>query len=200
MGKWGERFIMLKKVTGKCLYSDHCNGYQETACCKSLRVLVLGAPGVGKTSVLEQFLYGKFCSDYLPTVSEVYKSRVFIKKDKAKKEINLELRDFNGKINQMFTRLYREEVIKADAFIIVYSENSEQSFAKVVETVADINNIRNVKSPILILQNKKDLKSYEELSKYFYMINTKHAVVSAKDNKNIHDAFKDLILDLERDF
>ena len=175
----------------------HRNRFRQTICCKTLRVLVLGAPGVGKTSVLEQFLYGKFCNDYLPTVSEVYKSRIFLRKDNSVKEIVLELRDFNGKINQMFTGLYREEVSKADAFIVVYSGNSEQSFAKVVETVADINNLRNGRSPILILQNKTDLKNYDELTKYFHMINTKHAEVSAKDNKNIHDAIKELLLDLE---
>ena len=56
--------------SGSTSVGSNCNGEQLPAAKSNYRILVLGACGVGKTSIVRQFLYDKFSPKYKATACE----------------------------------------------------------------------------------------------------------------------------------
>lgn len=44
---------------------------------KDYRVVVFGAAGVGKSSIVQQFVYGTYKEGYIPTVEDTYRKVTF---------------------------------------------------------------------------------------------------------------------------
>ena len=56
--------------SGSNSVGSNCNGGELPAAKSNYRILVLGACGVGKTSIVRQFLYDKFSPKYKATACE----------------------------------------------------------------------------------------------------------------------------------
>jgi len=124
------------------------------------KVIVIGDPAVGKTSLLTKFATNKFEEKYLPTVG------VSIVKEP------IELKDMNATINLMFWdvagqpqfyMLHRPYFNGADGMILVFDITRSSTFS-------NINNWYNsaVKYglsgiPRLLIGNKKDLKEERKI-------------------------------------
>ena len=59
---------------------------------KRKKILVLGAPGVGKSAVIMRFTDDVFKQDYIPTLQETYKKEFAFNNEK----VELELNDLDG--------------------------------------------------------------------------------------------------------
>ncbi|KAF7201481.1 GTP-binding protein Di-Ras1b [Nothobranchius furzeri] len=163
------------------------------------RVVVFGAGGVGKSSLVLRFVKGTFRDTYIPTVEDTY--RQVISCDKS--VCTLQITDTTG--SHQFPAMQRLSISKGHAFILVYSITSKQSLEELKPIYQQILAIKgNVESiPIMLVGNKSD-ETHRELEtkdgeaqanqwKCAFM------ETSAKTNHNVTELFQELLnLDKKR--
>lgn len=165
---------------------------------KTFKIMLLGAPNVGKTCLVKRFVHDKFNDDHLPTIADIYETGLFLNFDNQLKQFDIEINDFSGDFKHDFPEIYREKILLSDGFIIVYSKDEPNSLANVVEIVADINKLKE--APVtMVLENKSDCENNnnDKIKTEFQIINSRHMKVSAKSNTGVHEAITTLIYDLE---
>ncbi|XP_017272236.1 GTP-binding protein Di-Ras1b [Kryptolebias marmoratus] len=163
------------------------------------RVVVFGAGGVGKSSLVLRFVKGTFRDTYIPTVEDTY--RQVISCDKS--VCTLQITDTTG--SHQFPAMQRLSISKGHAFILVYSITSKQSLEELKPIYQQILAIKgNVESiPIMLVGNKsdethrevetKDGEAQANLWKCAFM------ETSAKTNHNVTELFQELLnLDKKR--
>eukprot|EP01112_Ceratiomyxa_fruticulosa_P000182 TRINITY_DN10194_c0_g1_i1.p1 TRINITY_DN10194_c0_g1~~TRINITY_DN10194_c0_g1_i1.p1 ORF type:complete len:150 (-),score=8.17 TRINITY_DN10194_c0_g1_i1:53-502(-) len=119
------------------------------------KIAVVGAGGVGKSSLVVRFIQGSFIQKYEPTVEDSYRKMVEV----DKKPYILNLYDTAGQ--ESYSAL-REQYIKiAHGFILVFSLASQPSFHYATRTYDNIRTLSKETTdiPILFVENKVDLES-----------------------------------------
>uniref|UniRef100_A0A8D0KLN7 DIRAS family GTPase 2 n=1 Tax=Salvator merianae TaxID=96440 RepID=A0A8D0KLN7_SALMN len=162
------------------------------------RVVVFGAGGVGKSSLVLRFVKGTFRDSYIPTIEDTY--RQVISCDKS--ICTLQITDTTG--SHQFPAMQRLSISKGHAFILVYSITSRQSleelkpiYEQICQIKGDIDSI-----PIMLVGNKNDEDHNREVQtsdgeamarkwKCAFM------ETSAKMNHNVKELFQEL-LNLEK--
>ncbi|XP_056334347.1 GTP-binding protein Di-Ras1b [Danio aesculapii] len=161
------------------------------------RVVVFGAGGVGKSSLVLRFVKGTFRDTYIPTVEDTY--RQVISCDKS--VCTLQITDTTG--SHQFPAMQRLSISKGHAFILVYSITSKQSLEELKPIYQQIlaikGNIENI--PIMLVGNKSDetqrevkTEDGEAQSKTWKCA---FMETSAKTNHNVTELFQEL-LNLEK--
>ena len=119
------------------------------------KVVILGDSGVGKTSILNRYLFDKFDNSSMPTLGGSFKSKLL---NVGEGDIKLNLWDTAGQEKfKSLTRMYYQD---AEAAIIVYDTTFRESFDSAKNWVQDLK--QNSTSPdviIAIVGNKCDLSS-----------------------------------------
>lgn len=158
------------------------------------RVVVFGAGGVGKSSLVLRFVRGTFRESYIPTIEDTYRQVISCNKQVC----TLQITDTTG--SHQFPAMQRLSISKGHAFILVYSITSRQSLEELKPIVNEIveikrNDIDNI--PIMLVGNKCDevnrevLQSEgEDLSKHW---NCAFLETSAKTNHNVKELFQELL-------
>lgn len=127
------------------------------------KIIVIGDPAVGKTSLLTNFCGDKFEYEYIPTVGvNITKEPVTIKDDLGNDTtINLMVWDIAGQ--PQFYMLHRPYFNGADGMILVYDITRSSSFS-------NINNWFNTSVkyglssiPRILIGNKVDLKDERKI-------------------------------------
>ncbi|KAG7212080.1 hypothetical protein KM043_012434 [Ampulex compressa] len=85
------------------------------------RVVVFGAGGVGKSSLVLRFVKGTFRESYIPTIEDTYRQVISCNKNIC----TLQITDTTG--SHQFPAMQRLSISKGHAFILVYSVCSRQS-------------------------------------------------------------------------
>ncbi|KAK3910458.1 GTP-binding protein Di-Ras2 [Frankliniella fusca] len=85
------------------------------------RVVVFGAGGVGKSSLVLRFVKGTFRESYIPTIEDTYRQVISCNKNIC----TLQITDTTG--SHQFPAMQRLSISKGHAFILVYSCTSKQS-------------------------------------------------------------------------
>ncbi|XP_073688856.1 GTP-binding protein Di-Ras1b [Garra rufa] len=161
------------------------------------RVVVFGAGGVGKSSLVLRFVKGTFRDTYIPTVEDTY--RQVISCDKS--VCTLQITDTTG--SHQFPAMQRLSISKGHAFILVYSITSKQSLEELKPIYQQIlaikSSVENI--PIMLVGNKSDETQREvktedgeaqsKIWKCAFM------ETSAKTNHNVTELFQEL-LNLEK--
>ncbi|XP_063067413.1 GTP-binding protein Di-Ras2 [Engraulis encrasicolus] len=163
------------------------------------RVVVFGAGGVGKSSLVLRFVKGTFRESYIPTIEDTY--RQVISCDKS--ICTLQITDTTG--SHQFPAMQRLSISKGHAFILVYSVTSKQSleelkpmYEQIVQIkVADVESI-----PIMLVGNKCDETAQREVETPAGEAMAKRwkcafMETSAKTNHNVKELFQEL-LNLEK--
>nr|XP_053627342.1 ras-related protein Rap1-like [Cherax quadricarinatus] len=164
---------------------------------KENKLVVLGAGGVGKTSLVLQFLQGFFSPTYKPTVEDCYSHTLQLPNGLFH---SLEILDTSG--SHCFPAMRELSIRSGRAFVIVFAVNSEQSFyeAQALWTlITEVKDLDNV--PTVLVGNKIDLSaerevSWEEANAYAteVMPNAAYVETSAKYNLNVTLVFKELLV------
>ncbi|KAM4639593.1 DIRA2 protein, partial [Probosciger aterrimus] len=162
------------------------------------RVVVFGAGGVGKSSLVLRFVKGTFRESYIPTIEDTY--RQVISCDKS--ICTLQITDTTG--SHQFPAMQRLSISKGHAFILVYSITSRQSleelkpiYEQICQIKGDIENI-----PIMLVGNKNDESQNREVDSSEGEAMAKKwkcafMETSAKLNHNVKELFQEL-LNLEK--
>ncbi|XP_025938705.1 GTP-binding protein Di-Ras2 [Apteryx rowi] len=162
------------------------------------RVVVFGAGGVGKSSLVLRFVKGTFRESYIPTIEDTY--RQVISCDKS--ICTLQITDTTG--SHQFPAMQRLSISKGHAFILVYSVTSRQSLEELKPIYEQICQIKgDVESiPIMLVGNKNDENQNREVDSSEGEAMAKKwkcafMETSAKLNHNVKELFQEL-LNLEK--
>ncbi|KAF1415398.1 GTP-binding protein Di-Ras2, partial [Eudyptes chrysocome] len=162
------------------------------------RVVVFGAGGVGKSSLVLRFVKGTFRESYIPTVEDTY--RQVISCDKS--ICTLQITDTTG--SHQFPAMQRLSISKGHAFILVYSITSRQSLEELKPIYEQICQIKgDIESiPIMLVGNKNDENQNREVDSSEGEAMAKKwkcafMETSAKLNHNVKELFQEL-LNLEK--
>uniref|UniRef100_A0A8D0GVS1 DIRAS family GTPase 2 n=1 Tax=Sphenodon punctatus TaxID=8508 RepID=A0A8D0GVS1_SPHPU len=162
------------------------------------RVVVFGAGGVGKSSLVLRFVKGTFRESYIPTIEDTY--RQVISCDKS--ICTLQITDTTG--SHQFPAMQRLSISKGHAFILVYSITSRQSLEELKPIYEQICQIKgDVESiPIMLVGNKNDENQNREVQSSDGEAMAKKwkcafMETSAKTNHNVKELFQEL-LNLEK--
>ncbi|KAM8792464.1 GTP-binding protein Di-Ras2 [Centrocercus urophasianus] len=162
------------------------------------RVVVFGAGGVGKSSLVLRFVKGTFRESYIPTIEDTY--RQVISCDKS--ICTLQITDTTG--SHQFPAMQRLSISKGHAFILVYSITSRQSLEELKPIYEQICQIKgDIESiPIMLVGNKNDENQNREVESSEGEAMAKKwkcafMETSAKLNHNVKELFQEL-LNLEK--
>ncbi|EDW15519.1 GTP-binding protein Di-Ras2 [Drosophila mojavensis] len=159
------------------------------------RVVVFGAGGVGKSSLVLRFIKGTFRESYIPTIEDTYRQVISCNKNIC----TLQITDTTG--SHQFPAMQRLSISKGHAFILVYSVCSKQSLEElrpiwelIKELKGDVNSI-----PVMLVGNKCDEST--ELREVSQMEGQAQATTwgisfmetSAKTNHNVTELFQELL-------
>ncbi|CAK9302790.1 unnamed protein product [Gordionus sp. m RMFG-2023] len=160
------------------------------------KVVVFGAAGVGKSSLVVRFVKGTFRESYVPTVEDIYRQVIYCNKHIC----TLQITDTTG--SHQFPAMQRLNISKGHAFILVYSVTRIQSLEDlkpIYEMINEIkgNEMENV--PIMLVGNKVDEApdnrhvSTDCGTRQAKIWSCAFMETSAKTNFNIKEVFEELL-------
>ncbi|MBY8989438.1 MAG: GTP-binding protein [Candidatus Lokiarchaeota archaeon] len=119
----------------------------------TLKIIIIGEPAVGKTSLVKKFITGKFSKDYRSSIgTNIYTKKVVLEDNKI---VTLQLWDIAGQ--ERWINMRHSYYSGAKGVIIVGDLNRKNTFDQIEKFwVQDINNYCS-HVPIILLANKKDL-------------------------------------------
>nr|CAI5828773.1 unnamed protein product [Callosobruchus analis] len=128
--------------------------------------MLLGAPAVGKTSIVQQFVWNEFCQQYVPTERKTTYYPSIVTNDRL---YEITISDFpvipyfplNSYYEWANYRYYG--LRSATAYILVFDLSNIETF-QYIRTIRDqMHESRNMQNvPILVVGNKHDLIASEE--------------------------------------
>lgn len=144
---------------------------------KNIKIFILGAPGVGKTSLLHQVLFGTHLNGlerrvFPPTIEDVYFATLDGPMHQGHGDRNSVIRDDRillfdvaGVKPNIDIELLRNYISYADEFILVYSINDLPTF-NLVDTIKKLIDQSKGKRdhPTIALGNKVDLDSERQVN------------------------------------
>jgi len=157
---------------------------------RTQKVVVCGARGCGKTSVLEKLIYGNN-GPFSSTIEDVYVAN--IETDRGTKE-KIRFYDTAGLDSQQ-REVPRHLLAAADGFVIVYSVEDKQSFTLAEAIRKEIKNCGEKKDQVvLVLGTKVDLAESRKVDSgqaQAWALNEKLrlAEVSALDRHSLYEPF-----------
>jgi len=168
---------------------------------RTIKIALTGDAGVGKSSILNQYIDQRFDSEYLTTIGVDMQIKSFNHRDQP---VMMHIWDTAGQ--ERFSAITSSYLRNIEAIVIVFSLDHRQSFANIQKWI-DIVKKENINSDQLvyvIVGNKCDLPSYQidindnEVNDYVESLKkTNHNViyvkVSAKKNINLSDIFVHII-------
>uniref|UniRef100_A0A3P8WIC0 RAS-like, family 10, member A n=1 Tax=Cynoglossus semilaevis TaxID=244447 RepID=A0A3P8WIC0_CYNSE len=174
---------------------------------ETLSIAVIGAPVVGKTSIIRQFIYNDFSETYTPTRSRyVYRPSVILNRNMYELKI-LDvppISSFPSSGDQLreWLDLRCRGVRNANAYILVYDICCVESFEYVKMIRQQIVENREGSSsevPILVVGNKRDLQRQRFMPRRAVSVLVKktwkcgYVECSAKFNWHVVLLFKELL-------
>ncbi|XP_061585986.1 ras-like protein family member 10A [Cololabis saira] len=172
---------------------------------ETLNIAVIGAPGVGKTSIIRQFIYNDFSEVYTPTKTRyVYRPSVILNGNMYELKI-LDvppISSFPASASQEWLDLRCRGVRNANAYILVYDICCVESFEYVKMIRQQIVENREGSSsevPILVVGNKRDLQRQRFMPRRAVSVLVKktwkcgYVECSAKFNWHVVLLFKELL-------
>ena len=122
-----------------------------------LKIIVVGESGVGKTSILSQYCYGRFESDVVATIGCDFSMKVLRASDG--RPVRLQLWDIAGQ--EKYKSMAKVYIRNASGCIVVADANMESSLHDAVKWKEFIDlqtmNTDGTIIPALIIQNKADM-------------------------------------------
>ena len=162
-----------------------------------LKIVIIGDAGVGKTSMIQQFVNRKFDKRYEETIGVEFQVKTFKINDTITK---IEIWDTAG--SERFASITKNYYRGAQGVLIVYDVTNKSSFDKVESWYNEIKNCTNQDEiAILLIGNKCDLDDLRTISNNMLVNLGKNLGIgvmetSAKEFVNINEAFYLLIKEI----
>lgn len=167
------------------------------------KILLLGGQGVGKTAIINKFKNNIFTEDYEQTIQITTKKVITLNND----YIDLEIVDFEGQTEYTIFSPNKFS-FGYNGYMLVYDVKDKKSFELINFIYEQINNLSGKTSKILVgtkCDNDLDLESIsyrqvpsKEGKKLAEKIHCPFIEISSKDNKNIEEAFRLLLIEINK--
>nr|CAD7202847.1 unnamed protein product [Timema douglasi] len=159
------------------------------------RVVVFGAGGVGKSSLVLRFVKGTFRESYIPTIEDTYRQVISCNKNIC----TLQITDTTG--SHQFPAMQRLSISKGHAFILVYSVTSRQSLEElrpIWDVIREMKGADLANSPVMLVGNKCDETENREVDASDGEAEAARwccnfMETSAKTNHNVKELFQELL-------
>ena len=162
---------------------------------ETVKVVLLGESGVGKTSIISQFTAGKFDPDCVTSLSATFVSKI-IELPNLKKSIKYDMWDTAGQ--EQYRSLAKIFYKDAKVIILVYDITSSKSFNELENYWYEQIKL-NVDNDVIlaVVANKSDLYGEQEVEsekaqKFAEQINAIYQSTSAKSDQGISDLFDNI--------
>ncbi|MEQ2205721.1 hypothetical protein XENOCAPTIV_011285, partial [Xenoophorus captivus] len=159
-----------------------------------VRVVFLGAAGVGKTALIRRFLQDTFEPKHRRTVEELHSKEY----DIGGVKVTVEILDTSGSYS--FPAMRKLSIQSSDAFALVYAVDDPESLEAVRGLRDEILEIKEDKhTPIVVVGNKVDREEERQVSADDVLAtvemdwNNSFLEASAKENTNVVEVFKELL-------
>jgi len=127
------------------------------------KIIVIGDPAVGKTSLLTNFCGDKFQYEYVPTVGvNITKEKVIVKNDMGK-DTNVSLMIWDVAGQPQFYMLHRPYFNGADGMMLIYDVTRSSSFSNVNNWYSTAVKYGLSGIPRILIGNKIDLKDEKKI-------------------------------------
>lgn len=159
------------------------------------RILLRGASGVGKTSIITQYIDNTFTSQYTRTKKTDYKSKCIQYKDY---NIIIQLWDCQ---EGGFSSAYREFLSQVQAVALIFDITNRESFNEIEKQIKDIKRLTKDRIRIYVIGNKTDLNgirviNIEEANNFCVRMGFTYFECSAKNGKNINEIMHKILRDI----
>ncbi|TFF99321.1 MAG: GTP-binding protein, partial [Promethearchaeota archaeon] len=171
------------------------------------KILLLGPPMVGKTSLMYRYVNNFFNENYIATLGAQFLSKeIKIKSGKRKDEIiKLIIWDIMGQSNPAFEDLRTTFYRGSDGAILMFDLTRKDSLDRLSEWYSQVMKILGKDVPVLLIGNKKDLieaSKNQEIRKqanlFAKSIESHYLETSAKTGENVNTAFAKLAFKLAK--
>jgi small GTP-binding protein len=164
----------------------------------SLKIVVIGDSGVGKTCLLLRFVRNEWDADSQPTLGVEFLAKV-VNTDNHR--IQLQLWDTAGQ--ELFRSVTRGYYRGSAGALIVFDLTSRESFVNVDQWLRDLREVARPDLTIALIGNKVDLValrdvSREEAQEYAERNKLAYFETSAKTGDFIESAVADCVVQIER--
>jgi len=165
--------------------------YDET-----VKILMLGESGVGKSSLLTRFSDDKFMTNFITTLGVEYKFR--IETINSKKTL-IQIWDTAGQ--EQFRTITPVYYRKVDGVVMVYDITDQNSFESVNYWMKNLSDYADQNIKIILVGNKQDMQdkrivAKEEGEKIATKFKIKFMEASAKNKTNVNEIFMGLAKDI----
>ncbi|WP_457558882.1 Rab family GTPase [Candidatus Harpocratesius sp.] len=155
------------------------------------KLCVIGEPAVGKTTLIYQFVHGKFLENYKPTLGISITNQVYNLQGFKQNQLNFMIWDVAGQ--KFFQRVRKYYYQGANVAFICYDVTRRESFDRVEFWYQDIRSVLPG-IPIVIIGNKIDLfedrqVSHMEGEQLARRLHCSFIETSAKSGEYVKDAF-----------
>ncbi|KAH3761859.1 Ras subfamily protein [Pelomyxa schiedti] len=167
---------------------------------KELRLVIMGAGGVGKSALAISFVQNHFIEEYDPTIEDSYRKQVCIDGE----TMLLDILDTAGQ--EEYSAMRDQYMRTGQAFLVVYSISSRSSFEEATTMRDHVLRIKDAATvPLLLVGNKCDLEVQrqvtraegEELARSWGL---PFIETSAKSRINVEESFFELVRTYNRMF
>ncbi len=153
---------------------------------QSVKIILIGDGGTGKTSLVNQFVHRKFSSIYKTTIGVDITPYQVLVKDTGK-IIRFVIWDMSGQTHfeQFRSRFYTG----SSGAIVVYDLTNASSYLNIQTWIKECRNACNKTIPITLMGNKADLDELIILETQQPKTEFPAVLTSAKNNWNVDKAF-----------
>lgn len=151
------------------------------------KILLVGDFGVGKSSLVERFVYNRFSEDYKSTIGVVISRKEVVVEGN---EIKFLIWDVAGsrEVNHIPASYYRG----AAGLLYVFDLGRPETYADLSGRLDKVRSNTD-SEPLLVIANKSDLCDEDSLRDILASVDAPVDIVtSARDNRNVEQAFHEL--------
>ena len=155
------------------------------------KLIVVGDPSVGKTSLIRRFVDNKFAESYVSTIGvDISRKNIILDKDCS---VGLALWDIAGQSQNMAP--YRRRFYQgANLALIIFDITRSKTFNNILGWLEDINQILEKEIPLILIGNKNDLENHtvteDQVAAMAAELNCPYLLTSAKSGSNVEEAFR----------
>lgn len=174
------------------------SAHSEKYALKRRKIIVLGTPGVGKSSIISRFKDNVFLDFYEPTIMNTTNKKLKLNDE----IIDLEIVDMDGQTEYTIFS-FNKYAFGVHGYLLVYSIDDKNSF----ELTKIINNkliaLIGKKVPRVVVGNKRDLSAKREVTAYEGKtwadeIGCPFVECSAKEAEFVKEGFFKLLIEMNK--
>lgn len=157
----------------------------------SMKIIVLGDPQVGKTSIIRRFVDNKFAESYISTIGvDLSRKQINLSKECI---ISMTIWDIGGQIQTMAP--YRKRFYQGANFAFLeFDISRKNTFTNLDNWIQDLKKSVDKMVPMVLIANKMDIPNQEttidEIKAKAEALNCPFILCSAKTGSNVNEAFR----------